>query len=212
MIQWKNNFPLTTNIRIATVILAAGASTRMGKPKQTLKWGETTLLGHCIDQVLASKAQEVILILGANHELIKEKIENYALDILINENWQAGMGSSIALAAKQLLKSNVDGVLIVLADQPNVDSHFLNSLMRRFHPEKNTIIATNYGDGAGVPVLFDQTYIEKLSRLEGDQGAKRIIQEAVEFVTSVTPDFRLTDIDTPEAYEALYNYRFNNEE
>ena len=151
--------------KIVSLILAAGSSTRMGQPKQLLKWGDYTLLDHAIETVLEANTHEVILVLGSNFELINKTIKNHGVTILYNKNWTQGLGTSIACGAHYISNSipNIDGVLLVLADQPLIDSHYLKSMIKNFVPNNKQIMATLYNNGKqGVPVLFDKHYIEEL--------------------------------------------------
>jgi molybdenum cofactor cytidylyltransferase len=199
---------LSTSSNIAIVILAAGKSSRMGRAKQLLPWGKSTVLGHAIQQALAAETQDVFVVLGANHKRIEDTLAPTSAYFLINENWQNGLGTSIALAATHLLKSTCAGMLIVLADQPQVDTAFLNKLTQQFRPTENQIVATKYATKTGVPALFSRSYFEELSNLQGDRGASKIIKNSAAFVTTIAPDSELIDIDTPEAYEALYASTF----
>ena len=99
---------------IITVVLAAGASSRMGTPKQLLRWGDSSLLKHTIQTVLKVQKQEVIVVLGANFEKIKKEISNCSVTILNNTSWELGLGKSIAFAVEYIQNTfkDVDGVLI----------------------------------------------------------------------------------------------------
>jgi molybdenum cofactor cytidylyltransferase len=192
---------------IAILILAAGDSTRMGTPKQLLKWKNTTLLGHAIETAKKSNASKTCVVIGANHNLISTKTNNYQVEVLVNESWEKGLGSSIAFGVNHLLKSdtNFDAVLIMLADQPLIDSIYLNSMINQFEVGKQQIVATSYNNSKqGVPVLFDAIYFEELSQLNDDKGAKRILQKYSEKVLTINADNMVSDIDTLEDYEKLY--------
>ncbi|TBN06341.1 nucleotidyltransferase family protein [Hyunsoonleella flava] len=194
----------TSNIAIA--ILAAGASKRMGSPKQLLKWGETTLLQHSIKTCKNTVAKEVFTVLGANHEVIASGIEDESLPLVFNKEWEQGLGKSIASASKFLLNSNkiFEGILIVLADQPFVTTSFLDEMMNQFNPNSKDIIATSYNSSkCGVPVLFDKAYFKELSDLSGDDGAKSILEKHITSVQVIAPDFENTDIDTKEDYQHI---------
>lgn len=199
---------MTSKPKIAIAILAAGASTRMGRPKQLLPWGDTTILGHALHQAFGSKAQEVYVILGANNELIQTQVNFGSANIQINDRWQEGLGTSIATAAKAAANQNIDGLLIMLADQPQVDSEFLNKLIADFQPNQERIVATGYDGEAGVPVLFDVVYFERLGGLEGDRGAKVVLKECKEQTIIVEPKVQLRDVDTEEGYLGLWGEVF----
>src|SRR5690606_27250627 len=138
---------------IVTIILAAGSSSRMGTIKQLLPWGNSTLIGHSIEQALNSEANEVYVVLGAHYEKIKKKIDNFPVTIIKNENWGSGMGTSISVAVNYILKKKIpmDGLMITLSDQPLIDYTHLNSLIKLYKKNKNECIATvKYASKNGV--------------------------------------------------------------
>lgn len=196
---------------IAIVVLAAGASKRMGSPKQLLKWGDGTLIGNAIETVSKLASNELIVVLGAHYELIKNVIQTSPVTILNNENWEKGLGSTIAFAVEYLQnsKSNVDGVLITLCDQPLITADFLNLFISKFQSGKNQILATSYGnDKQGVPVLFDKVYFNDLEKLNSDEGAKEILKKYSSHMEALTPPMDNKDLDTSEEYTALYQSHF----
>lgn len=191
---------------MGTVILAAGASKRMGEPKQLLKWGDSTLLEEAIKKALQLKTDEVIVVLGANYIGIKSAIKQYPITILNNTDWQEGLGKSIAYAAKHINASTpgLKGVLFVLADQPFVSVTYLNDILRVFKTCKSKIVATKYsGNKVGVPVVFDSFYLPELEKLTGDNGAKSILKTHQDMLKTLTPDFENKDIDTKTDYKEL---------
>ena len=193
---------------IAILILAAGDSSRMGTPKQLLKWKNTSLLGHAIETAKKSNTSKICVILGANYYLINAKINNYEVEVLVNESWKKGLGNSIAFGVNHVLKedTNFDAVIVMLADQPLIESVYLNKVLDTYEMGKRQIIATSYKRGKqGVPVLFDAIYLEELSQLNDDKGAKGILQKYSKNVLAINADNRVSDIDTLEDYKRLYN-------
>ena len=202
---------MTSDITIA--ILAAGSSSRMGSPKQLLNWGEEKLLNHSIKTASSSNASKVIVVLGANYKLIENEIKDYQVTILNNKDWQKGLGKSIACAAKYVLKSNskAQGLLVVLADQPLINTSFLNTLIQNFSFNERQIIATFYDKGKkGVPVLFDRSYLEELSNLKDDTGAKQLLENHEFFVKALKPPLKNVDLDTKEDYLNLLKSNFKS--
>lgn len=192
---------------IAILVLAAGGSSRTGSPKQLLKWKHTTLIGHAIETVMHLGALKIVVVLGANHDIIKPVIEQHQVEILINKHWKSGLGNSIAYGINSILENNInfDGVLIMLADQPLIDSTYLSVLLKNFEIGEQQIIASAYkGDKQGVPVLFDVTYFKELAQLNDDNGAKAILQKYANKVMSINAEELVSDIDTLEDYEKLY--------
>ena len=198
---------------IAIIILAAGASKRMQTSKQLLKWGDSTLLGCTIETALKLKIENTYVVLGANYQLIGESISKFNIAILNNENWESGLGNSIAFAVNHILKSNnkTDAILFMLADQPFIDEHFLNELINQFKADNDNIIATSYGkDKYGVPVIFDKIYFKALSKLNDDNGAKHLLKQHKSKVETLIPPVKNVDLDFMEDYIKLHNYKLKN--
>ena len=188
---------------IAIVILAAGASKRMGTPKQLLSWDNTTLIEHVIQTAVSVSAKEVVVVLGANHNVLSDKIKHYPITLLYNDDWKLGLGSSIATAVNYFKKlmPNIDGLLFMLADQPFIVSDYLKAMIQSFFVDDKQILATSYDDGKyGVPVLFDNFYFNELSKLNDDHGAKLLLKKYKSHVTALTPPKLNVDLDTLEDY------------
>lgn len=192
--------------KIAVVVLAAGNSKRMGQSKQLLPWGDSTLLGNVVKNVLAVDAYKIFVVLGAYHNEIIRKIDLSKVTVLINENWHQGLGSSIAAAITEIEKkySEINAVLFVLADQPFVSYLHLNEIIELHYKEKEAIIITKKDDYKGVPVLFSRKFFPELMSLSNDEGAKQIINRNKNCVKEIVCQDNTADIDTFEAYEALH--------
>lgn len=196
-----------TKSTVAIVILAAGASKRMKTIKQLLPWKNTTLLGNAIEQGLHSNIDKVYVVLGANSEVIKEKISSDSIQIIENKNWQQGLGNSIACAVNYFKQQNLqyNSVLITLADQPLIDANYYNLLIEYFSKSNKKIIASNINNKPSVPAIFDASYFEKLSELNQDKGAKKLIESNPEDVYMLSQNTNLIDVDTLETYKAIFN-------
>ncbi|WP_027137328.1 nucleotidyltransferase family protein [Gaetbulibacter saemankumensis] len=197
--------------KIALVVLAAGGSKRMGEPKQLLAWGDFTLLEHAIETALEVRPKYVFVVLGANYETLRRKVENYPVEIINNLDWEIGLGSSISKAVKQINDSilKFDGVLFLLADQPFITSNYLEHMMSLFESHKDQILATSYIDGEkGVPVLFDAIYFKELEALNGDIGAKQILKAHESKVKILFGGTKNIDLDTQTEYKAAYKAQF----
>jgi len=186
-------------MNIAIVILSAGRSTRMGTAKQLLAIGDTTLLGLSIIHAQKCNANQVICVLGADAEIIKDSISSYEIDIITNYNHKEGLSSSIVESVNYLENKNIDAVLIMLADQPKVDSNYLNILMRSFENNPTKITASEYSKHSGVPAVFPTSYFKQLQLLKGDKGAKDVLNVHKANVISIKSE-KLMDIDTQEEY------------
>lgn len=191
--------------KLPVLILAAGASSRMGRPKQLLPWKNTTLLDHAIANARASKCSDVFVVLGANHGQIRSALTGKDFEVIVNPHWEKGLGSSIALGTEYLVdqKRDYDGVLLMLADQPLIDTAYLNSLIDLYYGGSNSIVGTRYGKGTGVPALLDKIHFDELKDLGEDTGAKAIIRRAGSRVLALDPQKKAVDIDTEAEYKTL---------
>jgi len=189
----------------AVIILAAGKSSRLGKPKQLLIYQGKTFLQHAIDTANQSKAQPVIVVLGSNADLILSEIDSSGIHVVINDDWETGMASTIRCGIQSIpkLDSNVDGAILMVCDQPFVTPDLLNSLIEKQKETGKSIIASQYGDTIGTPALFQKQFFEKLIALEGDSGAKRIMMQHSDLLATISFPKGSIDIDTIGDYEAL---------
>ncbi|MEE1963439.1 nucleotidyltransferase family protein [Allomuricauda taeanensis] len=190
---------------IPILILAAGASMRMGgKTKQLLPWAGTTLLGHAIQQA-TQVSETVVVVLGAKSELIEQQVPNQ-VETIVNPNWEQGIGSSISVGVGHILNlcKTMDGVLIMLGDQPFLDADYLQKLVRGFNNGEHAIVATSYGKKMGVPAIFSPSVVTELSGLNQDVGAKQIIEKYADRAKGMDPEGKEIDVDTMETYHRLY--------
>ena len=166
--------------KIGILILSAGASTRMGSAiKQLLPWGDTTLLGNAIACAKRLPCKTVTVVLGCHADLIQKKIRDEEVQIVYNENWASGLGTSISSGIKALTKNNIEyeAVLILFVDQPFIDTSYLNLLINNYLNHDKGIIATNYFNRAGVPAIFDKIYFPELENLNADYGARDLLKK-----------------------------------
>jgi molybdenum cofactor cytidylyltransferase len=190
---------------VGLMILAAGASTRMGTPKQLLTYRGCTLIRHMAEVAIASVCQPIAIVLGANGERIKPEISQLPLQIVENQQWQEGMSSSIQVGLEALLAVNqhLDAVAIALCDQPFVSPQTLNQLVEAYHFTGKPIIASEYAGTFGVPALFSRTLFSELMNLKNTEGAKQLIKRHIHEVFSIPFPDGAIDIDTPKDYEQL---------
>lgn len=193
--------------------MAAGASRRMDGIKQLMPWRDSNFLLETIKTVQNTNAKSLHVVLGSNADFITTQcsLEEKNIDIIVNANWENGLGDSIAHGVKILLQQRpaLDGVLICLADQPLLSFEYLNSLIAEFIKHPSKIIATNYGKKVGVPALFPKLLFEELSVLKGDFGAKEILNNKSNVIISLDAADQIADVDTSLEYQNLIN-RTNN--
>ena len=160
---------------IAIIVLAAGASIRLGAPKQLLPYNGISLLRRTVETVLLSEAKSVHVVFGFEAEKMKLEIANLPVDIVVNPNWQRGISTSFRSGIQSLGK-NIDAVIIVLCDQLKLSTDILNTLIDTYTSTRVPIVTCKYAGTVGVPALFDRCIFPELLSLEGDLGAKKIIE------------------------------------
>ena len=187
------------------VILAGGASTRLGQPKQLLQYYGKTLLDHSVDEAINAKADAVVVVLGKNADLFQDEIDKEKVCVVVNKDWAEGMASSVRLGLGTLLntKPYIDAVIFMVCDQPHISSSVLNELITTQQKTTKQIVTCNYGESIGPPALFHKKYFRELMELKGDIGARNIIQQNINDVATILFPEGKIDIDTKEDYEAL---------
>ena len=188
---------------VALLLLAAGASTRMGRPKQLLPYHGRTLLRHAAETAVATGASPIILVTGALHEALVAEVAGLPVQVVHNPAWETGMASSIRAGLAAVATAQPTAILIMLTDQPLVTPELLRELIAQQQRTHAPIVAAAYGDALGVPAVFDQTMLPSLLKLQGTQGANRLIASLGPSVGHVSFPAGLLDVDTPEQYAAL---------
>jgi len=193
-----------------TILLAAGASRRMGRPKQLLPVGDSTLLRSAVTNALAL-GRPLVVIVGAKPDLVTDHLDGMSgFHVVENENWESGMGSSIAAGVRWACLRPVRGFLILLADQPLLDTAALQRLANAFAGDPDRIVATAYPEGPGVPAIFPVCYGEVLTNLQTVGGAKGLLRSAGEKLTLVDLGNTTVDVDTPEDYARFSGRKLKN--
>ena len=188
---------------VALLLLAAGASTRMGRPKQLLPYQGRTLLRHAAETAVASGCAPIALVTGALHEALVAEVSGLPIAVVHNPDWKTGMASSIRTGLVAVTTARPAAVLIMLCDQPLVTPELLCQLVAQQRQTQAPIVAAAYGDTLGVPVVFAQTMLPELLQLQGQQGAGQLIASLGAAVGRVLFPTGLLDVDTPEQYAAL---------
>jgi molybdenum cofactor cytidylyltransferase len=181
--------------QIDIIVLAAGASTRFGAPKQLLPYNGITLIRRTIGTVLLAKAHSVHVIVGYEAEKMKLEIADLQVDVVVNPHWQNGISTSIC-SGIQSLEPNIDAAIIVLCDQPNLSTHILNTLIDTYTSTRAPIVTCKYAGTIGVPTLYDRRIFKELLALRGDHGAKPIIERYASKRIEIDFSGGEVDIDT----------------
>jgi molybdenum cofactor cytidylyltransferase len=190
-------------MNIGIIVLAAGSSSRMGTSKQLLDIDGQPLLCKCVNQALAANPSQVVVVLGANEKPHRDLLEKLPVQIVSNFYWKTGMGSSIKTGLNYLIQSDseLDGVILMVCDQPALTAEHLLKLIQKFQDKKKAIIASAYSKSHGVPVLFSRSFFSNLLLLSDDQGAKKIVQQFPDQLETVAFPKGSIDLDTQEDYE-----------
>jgi molybdenum cofactor cytidylyltransferase len=190
---------------VGAIILAAGASTRMGQPKQLLNFQGRSFLRHTVEVVVASVCQPIIVVLGPYADKMCQEVNQLPIMIAENPQWYEGMGTSIAvgLTALNSAAEEIEGVVLTLCDQPFVSCDVINQLVAAYHSTSQGIIASQYAGTLGVPALFSRQFFSDLMHLEATSGAKQVIKKYSHEVFPFPFVSGAIDIDTPQDYEQL---------
>jgi molybdenum cofactor cytidylyltransferase len=159
---------------IGAVVLAAGASTRLGEPKQLVVIGGETLLERTVRTARATGCEPVVVVLGAAAERIRKQCDLGDAVVVVNDAWPEGMASSVRVGIGAL--PPVDGAVLMTCDQPAVTAEHLQALMLMASGE---VTASAYAGRRGVPAYFPAAAFAELMELRGDAGARDLLREAV---------------------------------
>ncbi|RUA15911.1 MAG: hypothetical protein DSY55_05255 [Clostridia bacterium] len=183
---------------IAAIILAAGASTRFGAPKQLLDWYGQPLLRQIALQTLATPARQIVVVLGAYFQQAAPVMHGLPVTLAYNPRWQRGMSSSVALGLRAL-RGQADAALFLLADQPNVSSDLMTRVMRTYASTRAPIVAPRHRGQRGNPALFARELFPDLMQVTGDQGGRALFRRYADQVHWLEADASiLFDIDRPQ--------------
>lgn len=190
---------------VALILLAAGASARMGQPKQLLYFQGQTLLRRAAETAVAAGCQPLVLVTGALHEELVAEIEDLPFLITRNPDWATGMGSSIraGLATLEKAPQPPAAVLIMLCDQPLLTPALLSQLIEQQQLTQAPVVPASYGGTLGVPAVFGADTLPALRQLGGAEGARQLIVSYGNSVGSVPFPGGIFDVDTPAQYASL---------
>lgn len=187
------------------VLLAAGSSQRMGSLKQLLSWGTDSLLDYQVRKLLPLE-QEIIVVIGAHAEKMVPVVSKYPVKMAVNPHWDNGMGSSIALGVREIVKNHLDadGAMICVIDQPLIPFAHFENMLRQFKAKKAQLLVSQSLKGyQGVPVLFDSVYFSELVNYESTSGARSLLAKHQPYITFVQGGDYFEDMDTEEDYRRL---------
>jgi molybdenum cofactor cytidylyltransferase len=188
---------------IAAIVLAAGASTRMGRQKLTLPMaGGRPLVRLAVEQVLAAGLDEVVVVVGGDADTVAAALATLPVRVIVNPRYAEGQSTSLR-AGLDALRPGTDAAVVALGDQPLPDPDVIRRLVAAFRTTGRPIAVPVYRDGRGNPVLFGATLFGELRGVTGDQGGRGVIARDPARVVEVPVDMAMpADIDTPQDYEA----------
>jgi CTP:molybdopterin cytidylyltransferase MocA len=194
----------TAETKLGAIVLAAGASRRLGFPKQLLTFRGSPLVARAAQAALDAGANPVVVVVGADADLTLPVLMQVSGVIsVVNQDWKSGMASSFTTGIRAVVgKSEVDGFIAMLVDQPNVRTSSLRKLIGAFDSD-HRLVASRYGNTIGVPAIFGKEFAEELLTLTGDTGAGPWLRANQERVTLVDMPEAELDVDTVNDVEAM---------
>ena len=183
------------------IILAAGSSRRMGSQKLLMPFGEGCIIETVVDHVLNSKVDEVVVVLGADHEKVRQTLGDRPVKFCHNTEHEKGMFSSV-ICGLQSVPADVGSVLIYLGDQPGIPPHVTDAVIEAYNEELYGIVIPVHMHKRGHPLLVDLKYRREIEKLDLEQGLRALRHHFPQDVLEVEVDEPgiLVDIDTPEDY------------
>lgn len=193
-----------SDLRFGAVILAAGASTRMGTPKQLLPVQGEPLIVRVVNAALASRAWPVVVVLGANAERIRPVLARLPVLIAENPAWAEGMAASIraGVTALRQFSRSLDGAVVALCDQPAFSAEVIDRLVAAQRATNRSIVAARYAGRNGAPAFFLRDHFASLASLTGEEGARSLLNGETTAVAAVDLPPLAQDLDTPEDFAA----------
>lgn len=185
------------NRPFGVVILAAGASTRLGRAKQLVAYQGTTLVEHAVKTALSCGAAEVIVVVGAESDAVKGALAGMSIRFANNLDWAEGMGGSIR-SGVEALSSGIECAVIALCDQPKMTAEHLRGLADRHFQTGSPIVCSSYDGVKGAPSAFGASLFHDLKSLKGDAGARDLIRNSPAPVETVTFEGGDLDVDSEE--------------
>jgi molybdenum cofactor cytidylyltransferase len=193
---------------VAAIVLAAGSSSRLGRPKQLLDLGGRPVLVHVVQAVQAAPLDEVVVVLGHRAEEVRAALqlglqlppEGPGLRIVLNPEHADGQSTSLK-AGLQALDGRMEAAVILLGDQPGVRPDAIRSVVEAWRADGGTVVQASYGQKPGHPTLLSRRVWSEMSSVEGDEGARSVLSRHPEWITAVeVGGLPPEDIDTEADY------------
>lgn len=194
-------------VDVVAIVLAAGESSRMGRPKPLLPLNGSTFLGHLLDELRASKVTRTLIVLGHHPEVVLEAMPEVAPLAIVNDEYQLGQLSSLH-AGLRAVGDHPDAILMCLADHPFISRQVIDAMIVAHERTHRPIVVPTYGGGRGHPTLFARPLYTELLAAPLDQGARVVVRAHANEVLELPVDEAgvVADVDTPQQYEQWLGY------
>ena len=191
--------------KIGAVILAAGESSRFGRPKQLVQFRGKSLVRRAVNAAKDANCSAIVVVLGSKREQIERELKETDAIVAENQNWQRGIGSSIRVGVESAVNQapDIEAIVLLTCDQPFVKTDTIKCLIAMREKTKKAIVASSYSQTLGVPALFDRSCFQELLALDDETGAKTIILSNRERVAELLFPEGKIDIDTVADYQKL---------
>ena len=197
---------MTSQRSIAAIVLAAGGSTRLGRPKQLLAFRGQPLVRRATMAALDAGCGPVVVVVGSSAAPVTAALDGLAVSVVHNAAWASGMGSSLRLGATAVLAAGpgVEGAVVVLCDQPHLSADVLDRLISEWTASARPMAASAYGGTFGPPCCFSREVLQhRFAGIPDDAGAKAVLASDLDAVLHVAWPDGLVDVDTREQWEAI---------
>lgn len=187
----------------AIVLLAAGNSSRMGQPKQTMDIGGQTMLGHAVNCAINSQIPNVVVVLGAHLSETENLVRGLPVISVVNADWERGIGKSVKCGVCKAIERNplLEGIMLMVCDQPKISVRHINE-MGRLHIIKGPLaVVSEYRGITGLPALFDRSVFSHLLQVDDHWGINELLQKIKSEVISFPFPGGEIDLDTLEDYQ-----------
>ncbi len=190
------------------IVLAAGASKRLGRPKQLIQIEGMAMLAHLINKISQAGFSKIMAVLGSEHQKMSDTISELPVYTVVNNQWQKGMGNSFSCGLKESLKKwpGMSHLLVSVCDQPFVPVSHFTAIKSKISEDPSLIVASGYNGTFGPPLVCGKTYFEEIIQLDGEKGAKSIFKKYHKQIEIIPCEECARDIDTPEDARTFYNH------